>query len=227
VRLARWRDSTFLGGAGSDDGRGIAVDAQGSAFVTGATDSPRFPTTAGAADTSHNGDDDAFVAKLDAAGGGLVYSTFIGDAASEVANAIAVDGQGSAFITGVTSSPGFPTTQGAFDTGRRYPWALDSSGPERLPKTVYVRFSGPCIDPSQTFQDDIILDETASTPGLKAGDNASGVKRVEVRRRHRRILVAAYKCKLRLKGAPQHLTVRVTDGAGNVSRWKKVRVLRG
>jgi len=65
------------------------------------------------------------------------------------------------------------------------------------------------------------------TLGLKATDNASGVKRVEVRRRHKRILIAAYKRKLRLKGTPQNLTVRVTDGAGNASRWKKVKVLRG
>jgi hypothetical protein len=473
--------STFLGGTDSDDGRGIAIDSAGSAFLTGATNSPGFPTTAGAFDTRHNGADDAFVAKLDPAGSGLVYSTFIGDAADDVPNAIAVNGQGNAFITGVTNSPRFPTTQGAFETGpnggddafvtkltpagtgpaystflgasageagfglaldgqgglyvnggtaspdfpttagandtthnggfdafvtkldltppdttitdgpsgqtdsttpsfaftsddasagflcrldgpgatagseqpcgspavvgpladgaytfsvravdtrgnaddtpasrtftvvapppapqpctgagrkdgqpvgvsiaggarytkdpklqltiippdgaaglsisndggfkqpfgspvnpgRRYPWALDSSGPERLPKTVYVRFSGTCIDPSQTFQDDIILDETpptlsaptvrapakgrrgALTLRLKAADKVSGVKRVEVRRRHKRILIAAYKRKLRLKGAARNLTVRVTDGAGNASRWKKVKVLRG
>jgi hypothetical protein len=472
--------STFLGGDDSDDGRSIAVDRQGSAYVTGTTRSPGFPTTAGAADTTYNGDDDAFVTKLGPAGNALAYSTFIGDAGSEVANRIAVDGQGSAFITGATNSPAFPTTAGAFDTShnggddafvtkltpagsglaystfigssadegglglaldaqgslhvsggtaspgfptsagafdtthnggidvfamkldlqppdttitdgpsgqtasttpsfsftnddasagfrsrldgpgaasgseqpcgspqvvgpladgaytfsvravdargnaddtpatrsftvvapppaprpctaarradgqpigvsiaagarytkepklqltiippdgatglaisndggfkqpfggpvdpdRRYPWVLDSSGPERLPKTVYVRFSGPCVDTSQTFQDDIILDETAptlstptvrppakgrrgsSTLRLRATDNASGVKRVEVRRRNRRILVAAYKRKLRLKGAPQKLTARVIDGAGNASRWKQVKITR-
>ena len=53
--------------AASDAGHGIAVDAPGSAYVTGATDSADFPTTAGAFDTSYNGGGDAFVTKLNAA----------------------------------------------------------------------------------------------------------------------------------------------------------------
>ena len=53
--------STYLGGAGVDAGRGIAVDAAGNAYVTGTTNSPDFPTTAGAFDTTLNGVDDAFV----------------------------------------------------------------------------------------------------------------------------------------------------------------------
>ena len=40
-------------------------------------------------------------------------------------------------------------------------------------------------------------------------------------------LAAAYKRRLRLKGSPRNLSVRVTDGAGNASRWKKVKVVRG
>jgi hypothetical protein len=61
---------------------------------------------------------------------------------------------------------------------------------------------------------------------LKAADKTSGVKRVEVRRGQKRILIAAFKRRLRLKGAPQKLSVRVTDGAGNPSRWKRVKILR-
>ena len=56
--------ATFLGGSGDDYGYGIAVDGAGSAYVTGCTDSTDFPTTPGAFDTSFNGGDDAFVAKL-------------------------------------------------------------------------------------------------------------------------------------------------------------------
>ena len=57
---------------------GIAVDAAGSAYVTGDTVSTDFPTTAGAAQTTYAGVFDAFVTKLDATGSGLVYSTYLG-----------------------------------------------------------------------------------------------------------------------------------------------------
>ena len=56
--------STYLGGSDVDIGVGIAVDGAGSAYVTGVTVSTNFPTTAGAAQTTHAGDSDAFVAKI-------------------------------------------------------------------------------------------------------------------------------------------------------------------
>ncbi|MDI6784885.1 MAG: SBBP repeat-containing protein [bacterium] len=56
--------STYLGGSGRDFGRGIAVDAAGNAYITGDTYSSNFPTIAGAFDTTHNGNADAFVSKL-------------------------------------------------------------------------------------------------------------------------------------------------------------------
>ena len=108
--------STFLGGERNDQGRDIAVDASGNAYVTGFTDSSAFPTTAGAFDTTLPGDLDAFVTKLNPAGSALVYSTFIGGGALELAFGIAVDASGSAYVTGRTGSPNFPTTAGAFDT---------------------------------------------------------------------------------------------------------------
>ena len=72
--------STYLGGSGFDLGFDIAVDGAGSAYVTGTIDnfSTNFPTTAGAAQTTHAGGFDAFVTKLDATGSGLVYSTYLG-----------------------------------------------------------------------------------------------------------------------------------------------------
>jgi hypothetical protein len=108
--------STFLGGSSSDGGRSIAVDATGSAYLTGQTFSADFPTTAGALDTTHNGGFDAFVAKLNASGSALLYSTFLGGSAADVGARIAVDAEGSAYLTGETSSAGFPTTAGALDT---------------------------------------------------------------------------------------------------------------
>jgi Beta-propeller repeat len=108
--------STFLGGAAADYGFSTAVDAKGSAYVTGQTSSPDFPTTAGAFDTTYNQDQDAFVAKLNPAGSGLEYSTYLGGASSDQTSGIAVDQDGSAYLTGQTFSPDFPTTPGAFDT---------------------------------------------------------------------------------------------------------------
>jgi len=107
--------STFLGGATQDNGISLAVDASGSAYVTGATYSTDFPTTPGAFDTSLEAPSDVFVAKLNATGSGLVYATYLGGSSFEQAVSIAVDASGSSYVTGVTVSPNFPTTPGAFD----------------------------------------------------------------------------------------------------------------
>jgi hypothetical protein len=107
--------STYLGGADGDLGFGVAVDAGGSAYVTGVTTSTDFPTTPGAFDTSANGDLDAFVTKLDAVGSALLYSTYLGGANAEQGYGVAVDGAESAYVSGGTASTDFPTTPGAFD----------------------------------------------------------------------------------------------------------------
>jgi beta-propeller repeat-containing protein len=110
----------FLGGSGRDVGEAIAVDGSGNAYVTGVTVSAAatFPDTAGALDQSDNaGGDDAFVAKVNAAGSALVYAGFLGGSGDETGYGIAVDGSGRAFVTGSTTSHGatFPDTTGALD----------------------------------------------------------------------------------------------------------------
>ena len=118
--------STYLGGSLLDTGNDIAVDGGGNAYVTGSTDSggvTPFPTTAGAFDQTFNGDTDAFVTKIDPSQVGaasLIYSTYLGGSLEDVGNGIAVDGTGSAYVTGSTDTsqlavPPFPTTAGAFD----------------------------------------------------------------------------------------------------------------
>jgi hypothetical protein len=110
--------ATYLGGSRSESASGIAVDPLGNAYVTGATDSPDFPTTRGVLDRSFNGGNDAFVVALNGAGSGLVYGTFLGGFGDEGGAAIAVNASGLAFVTGSTSSPDFPTSAGAFDRSR-------------------------------------------------------------------------------------------------------------
>ncbi len=98
--------STYLGGNNVDAGNGIAVDANGNAYVTGFTSSTDFPTTPGAFRAVSGG---GFVTKLDPAGSSLVYSTYL----NAPIGAIAVDAQGNAYVTG-TAGTDFQTTPGAF-----------------------------------------------------------------------------------------------------------------
>jgi hypothetical protein len=106
--------SGFLGGTFTDSGYGIAVDATGNAYVTGAAGFS-FPTATGP-NTTHNGTIDAFVAKVNSAGTALVYSGFLGGIPFDSGHKIAVDAAGNAYVTGYTDSTNFPTTAGSFDT---------------------------------------------------------------------------------------------------------------
>lgn len=109
--------STFLGGAGHELGQGIAVDANGNAYVTGITESfdnpftsayEGFPVTQGS--FQRQGSFDAFVTKLNPQGSALVYSTYLGgNSGVDRGWAITVDGAGSAYVTGDTTSSNFPT----------------------------------------------------------------------------------------------------------------------
>lgn len=128
------------------------------------------------------------------------------------------------------------------------PWKLDSSGPERLPKTVYVRFDGS----TQTFQDDIILDETAPVVqqatvtaavggtaqkaaivsarkrrfivATRAKDNVSGVARMQITSNRRKPRAALrYRAKAPFKTSAKVIYVRVRDRAGNWSRWRTAK----
>ena len=101
--------STYLGGAGTDQGSAIAVDASGNVYVTGTTTSANFPTTSGAFQTKYGGNSDAFVAKLSADGSKLVYSTYLGGSDADFGRGIAIDPSGNAYVAGQTSSTGFPT----------------------------------------------------------------------------------------------------------------------
>ncbi len=111
------RYSTYLGGSGSDSGNAIAVDASGNAYVAGITPSMNFPVTPGVLQPSIRGNIDAFVTKLNATGSGLIYSTYLGGSDSDASTGIALDASGSAYVTGNTSSPDFPTTIGGFQSG--------------------------------------------------------------------------------------------------------------
>ena len=131
--------STYLGGSGvtipngsignaivfGDQANALAVDSSGNVYLAGLAYSADFPTTAGAFQTKlqasqnyqnnfQNLGNNAFVAKLNPTGSGLVYSTFVGGSVSDRANGLAIGGSGNAYITGTTSSTDFPVLSGSF-----------------------------------------------------------------------------------------------------------------
>jgi len=90
------------------------VDSFGNVYFAGTTDSPDFPLKNPLQSSlnggSSSGLDDAFVAKLDATGTNLLYSTYLGGSDEDRAQDVAVDTNGNAYITGTTDSADFPVT---------------------------------------------------------------------------------------------------------------------
>lgn len=141
----------------------------------------------------------------------------------------------------ISNDGGFANSQNV-GVSAKVPWTLDSSGAERLPKTVYVRFDAS----TQTFQDDIILDQTPpslSSAILIAGNpaNAAGAKRYRVnvsasddnsglgsvqfavtKNAPEPIQLYTKSAVIRSTGRPRY--VRVNDRAGNISSWKTIAV---
>ena len=113
----------------------------------------------------------------------------------------------------------------------RFPWTLNDSGPERLPRTVYARFEGGNLDPSRTLSDDIILDQTApavtaaravgSTVRVAARDRTSGVGALQFKSRGTISAFRKFAPVTKIRGRMPGF-VRVRDRAKNLSRWHSV-----
>jgi hypothetical protein len=107
--------STYLGGSGTDDALGIAVDSAGEAYVTGHTNSSNFPT-ANPQQATLAGASDVFITKLNTSGSALLFSTYFGGSLDESGVGTALDPFNDVYVTGDTASSNFPTGGSAFQT---------------------------------------------------------------------------------------------------------------
>jgi uncharacterized protein (TIGR03437 family) len=167
---------TYLGGRNEDIGMGIAVDAQGNAYVVGNTLSDTFPTTTGAFQTTYKGlggnqyfpGGDAFVAKINSTGTALLYSTYLGGSKDDWAVGVAVDSGGKVWVSGATLSSDFPVSADAaqskygggnpiakFPTGDAWVAQLDVAGASM----VYGTFLGGKADEYATS---VVLDSAGN-----------------------------------------------------------------
>ena len=108
--------STFISGNEDEGAESITIDQSGNVYVAGRTYSTDFPTTTGAYNTTHNGDGDAFIAKMDSNLSNLIASTLIGGSDLDMAESITIDENGNVYVAGVTASSDFPTTTNAYNT---------------------------------------------------------------------------------------------------------------
>ena len=106
---------TYIGGSGDDRAFGLALDTLSNVYITGWTQSTNFPLV-GAFQSHLKGTRNAFVAKLNAAGNALLYSTYLGGSGLDSGNAIAVDSTNSAVIAGDSTSSNLPVTAGAYQS---------------------------------------------------------------------------------------------------------------
>ncbi len=101
-------------------GNAIVVDPLGNAYIAGQVNSPYFPVTPDAFQSTYikfGGSTDygsAFLSKLNPTGSALIYSSYLGGSYGDGASALAIDTAGDAYLAGYTSSPDFPHTNFSF-----------------------------------------------------------------------------------------------------------------
>ncbi|HTC63969.1 MAG TPA: SBBP repeat-containing protein, partial [Candidatus Saccharimonadales bacterium] len=151
--------STYLGGSGTDIGYAIGIDAAGNAYVTGSTTSTNFPlqsplqSALGGASATN-----VFLTELNSTGTApLMYSTYLGGTGVDVANGIAVDSTGNAYIAGSTKSPNFPVLGGGAAGTNPFQGQLGGSGGNAFVAKISPLAAPSAVNffpPSYNFHDD-------------------------------------------------------------------------
>ena len=186
--------SSYLGGSAASYGSDIALDSSGAAYVTGWTTSKDFPVMQGAYDTAWGGTNEAFVAKIGAGGGAISYATYLGDIYPDQANAIAVDGNGNAWIAGYTYGGKFPVASalqsasgGLYDavvsefdpTGSTLLFStyLGGAGDDAA-NDLAIDSSGNVYVAGDTFSSDFPVTPSAMTTGYTGGSYDAWIARI-------------------------------------------------
>ncbi|MGA7219434.1 MAG: SBBP repeat-containing protein [Candidatus Sulfotelmatobacter sp.] len=170
--------STYLGGTGATQGNGIALDASNNAYLTGYTQSAKFPVTPGAFQTTCKCSQPvAFATELNASGTALVYSTYLGGTGGDVGYAVALDTSDNAYVTGYTHSVNFPVTSGAFQTklsanSAAFVSKVNPTG-SALVYSTYLGGSTTVTTPCETCATDLAVDSSGNAYicGLTAESN--------------------------------------------------------
>ncbi|MFP2910958.1 SBBP repeat-containing protein [Pyxidicoccus sp. 3LFB2] len=180
--------SVSFGGGDYEIPRDIAVDSSGNAYVVGWTQSPNFPVW-NAIQASRPGPKSAFVSKLNAAGTGLAYSTYLGSFGYQTLGwGIALDNAGNAYVVGETG-PNFPVTASAAQTffgggldgyvarlsasgGLAYASYLGGSGSDRAGSVAVDRNSGTAYVAGDTESSNFPVTSSAFQPTYRGGTDA-------------------------------------------------------
>ena len=165
--------STCLGTAA--DANAVAVDSSGDAYITGILFGggfPALPTTPGAFQTtcgvspSGTCSEDAFVAKFNPTGSGLIYATYLGGSGFEQGNGIAVDSAGEASVVGFTTSTNFPLKNATITSIPPFATAsfvseLSANG-SQLVFSTYLSASGTAVNSNDVTAYAVALDSTGN-----------------------------------------------------------------
>jgi len=150
-----------VGTVATDTVSAIAADGGGNAYLAGSTSDPAFPATAGAFQTAlanaatppNVGPSDAFVAKLNPTGSGMVWATFLGGSANDQAQTIAVDSADDVWVSGVTMSSDFPAKVSVTPGGYEFLTELNSAGAALLYSATF---------PANTVAQALAVDSTGT-----------------------------------------------------------------
>ena len=149
--------STYLGGAGFDDGLDIELDNAGRPVIVGRSDSADFPVSkTGALQPSLAGGSDGIVAKLSADGARLIFATYMGGALDDIATSVAVGPGGGIYLMGRTDSTDYPTLNAFQPTfGGHYDVVVTKIGPRGGKMLYSTYFGGSDIEFGLTFSSGI------------------------------------------------------------------------